>query len=103
LCNPKNSVIATGLTGKLTAIDTSNLKIIGRNYDSNNIVASQSRVFLPYNCLKYQNYFSLKKLTIWLLEQSVQVTISVCSLRNTELTATDAGYIQNSTGNARLP
>jgi len=44
---------------------------------------------------------SITKLTVWLLEQSDEVTISVCSLRNTELTATNAGYIQNSTGNAR--
>jgi len=46
---------------------------------------------------------SLTKLPVWLLEQSNEVTISVCTLRNAKLTATNAGYIQNSTENARLP
>jgi len=36
------------------------------------------------------------------LEETDEVTIIVCSLRNAELTATNAGYIQNSTGNASL-
>ena len=32
-----------------------------------------------------------------------EFTVSVCSLRNAGLTATNADYIQNSTGTARLP
>jgi len=37
------------------------------------------------------------------LDHSDEGTISLCSLRNIELTATNAGYIQNSTDNGSLP
>ena len=69
----------------------------------NNIVASESSGSLLYNSLEFKFIASLTKLAVWLLEQSDEVTTSVCSLRNTELTATNAGYNQNSTGNAHLP
>jgi hypothetical protein len=53
--------------------------------------------------LKVKFNVSLTKLPVWLLEQSEEVTISLCSLRNTELAATNASYIQNSTDIALLP
>jgi hypothetical protein len=70
-----------------------------RNNDGNNIVGFQP-LLIP---LKVKFNVSLTKLLVCLLELSDEVTISLCRLTNTELTATNAGYMQNSTGNSRLP
>ena len=52
--------------------------------------------------LKVKRNVLLSNISVWLLEQSDEVRISLCRLRNTELTATNAVYFDNSTGNARL-
>jgi hypothetical protein len=89
-------------TRKFIAVDTTYLKKVGRNLDRNKFVASQSGGSLPYNSLKRQINRFTNKVTWWVLKHSDEAKISVCSLRNSELKATNAGYIQNSTANARL-
>jgi hypothetical protein len=54
------------------------------------------------NDLKVKSNVLLPKLPVWLSQQSDEVTISQCRLRNTEVTATNAVYMPNSTGNAHL-
>jgi hypothetical protein len=84
-------------------MDTSYLRQTGRNIEGNNVLASEYSGYLHYNSLKFKFTASFTKLPIWKLEQPDQVTTSLCSLRNTDLTATNAGYIRDNERNARLP
>jgi hypothetical protein len=84
-------------------MDTSCLRQIGRNIDGNNVLASKYSGSLHYIALKFKFTALFTKLPICLLEQSDQVTTSLCSLRNIELTATVVGYIQDNERNVRLP
>ena len=52
--------------------------------------------------LKVKRNVLPSNISVWLLEQSDEVRISLCRLRNTELTANNAVCFDNSTGNACL-
>jgi len=91
LVTQSHCVITQKLTRNFTSIDTSNFKQICRHIDSNYIVTSESSGSLPYKFLKFKFTASLTKLPVCLLQQSNGVRIPQCSLRNTELTATNAG------------
>jgi hypothetical protein len=58
---------------------------------------------MPYNALKVIFTVSVTKLPVWLLQQSDDVRISVRSLRYTELTTNNKGYIQHNTGKESSP